>query len=254
MSNNPVATARDYVTTFIMAFNQEIQSQSAHHQDVPIRVVIIEDMREVREGLTMLINGTPGFRCAGSYRSMREALDRIGAQTADIILTDIGLPGMSGIEGARILRERLPSVPILALTIYDNDEKIFAALCAGASGYLLKNTPPAKLLESLTEALNGGAPMSPEVARRVVKLFREFHPPEQAEYRLTPQEMQLLYHCNLGPPFLEAGSRVVVPFRELAPLTARAASPSGLRASTRRPRRRAPRRPEANRTPSRRSS
>jgi len=157
-----------------------------------IRVVIIEDMREVREGLTMLINGTPGFHCAGSYRSMREALDRIGEHTAEIILTDIGLPGMSGIEGARILRERLPNVPILALTVYDNDEKIFAALCAGASGYLLKNTPPARLLESLTEAVNGGAPMSPEVARRVVRLFRDFHPPEHAEYRLTPQEMQLL--------------------------------------------------------------
>src|SRR6266550_6520591 len=158
----------------------------------PIRVVIIEDMREVREGLTMLIDGTPGFHCAGSYRSMREAFDSINKESADVILTDIGLPGMSGIEGARILRERLPTVPILALTVYDNDEKIFAALCAGASGYLLKNTPPAKLLESLTEALNGGAPMSPEVARRVVRLFRDFHPPEHAEYRLTPQEMQLL--------------------------------------------------------------
>lgn len=175
-----------------MALNQPAQAQLDHHEDAQIRVVIIEDMREVREGLTMLINGTPGFHCAGSYRSMREALDCIREHTTDIILTDIGLPGMSGIEGARILRERLPSVPILALTIYDNDEKIFAALCAGASGYLLKNTPPARLLESLTEAVNGGAPMSPEVARRVVRLFRDFHPPEQAEYRLTPQEMQLL--------------------------------------------------------------
>jgi len=175
-----------------VAFNQAVGSRVVHRDGGPIRVVIIEDMREVREGLTMLINGTPGFHCAGSYRSMREALDRISDESADVILTDIGLPGMSGIEGARILRERLPSVPILALTVYDNDEKIFAALCAGASGYLLKNTPPAKLLESLTEALNGGAPMSPEVARRVVEIFRDFHPPEQAEYRLTPQEVQLL--------------------------------------------------------------
>ena len=175
-----------------MAVNQSEQAQVDRHQGAQISVVIIEDMREVREGLTMLINGTPGFRCTGSYRSMLEALDRIGEHTADVILTDIGLPGMSGIEGARILRERLPSVPILALTIYDNDEKIFAALCAGASGYLLKNTTPARLLESLTEAVNGGAPMSPEVARRVVRLFRDFHPPEHAEYRLTPQEMQLL--------------------------------------------------------------
>ena len=175
-----------------MTDNQQAQALDVQSSSAPIRVVIIEDMREVREGLTMLINGTPGFHCAGGYRSMREALDRIGGQSADIILTDIGLPGISGIEGTRILRERLPNVPILALTVYDNDEKVFAALCAGASGYLLKNTPPAKLLESLKEAVNGGAPMSPEVARRVVKLFRDFHPPEQAEYRLTPQEQQLL--------------------------------------------------------------
>jgi DNA-binding NarL/FixJ family response regulator len=174
-----------------VALIQAIQSQTIR-EGAPIRVVIIEDMREVREGLTMLINGTPGFRCAASYRSMRQALDHIDSQGVDLILTDIGLPGISGIEGTRILRERLPNVPILALTIYDNDEKVFAALCAGASGYLLKNTPPAKLLESLTEAVNGGAPMSPEVARRVVKLFRDFHPLEQAEYRLTHQEMQLL--------------------------------------------------------------
>jgi len=172
--------------------NQPAQAQAVKSSATPIGVVIIEDMREVREGLTMLINGTPGFRCVGSYRSMNEALGRIGEHPADIILTDIGLPGMSGIEGARILHDRLPDVPILALTIYDNDEKIFASLCAGASGYLLKNTPPAKLLESLTEAINGGAPMSPEVARRVVKLFRDFHPPDHADYRLTPQEVELL--------------------------------------------------------------
>ena len=140
----------------------------------------------------MLIGGTPGFQCAGSYRSMTEALNQVCEQSADVILTDIGLPGMSGIEGTRILHERSPGVPILALTIYDDEEKVFAALCAGASGYLLKNTPPAKLLESLKEAVDGGAPMSPEVALRVVKLFRDFHPPARAEYRLTPQEMQLL--------------------------------------------------------------
>ncbi len=158
-----------------------------------LRVVIIEDMREVREGLTMLINGTPGFRCVGSYRTMEDALRQLAAGDApDIILTDIGLPGMSGIEGIGILRERLPGVPILALTIYDNDDQVFAALCAGAAGYLLKNTPPARLLDSLHEAAAGGAPMSPEVARRVVKLFREFRPPEHAEYRLTAQETELL--------------------------------------------------------------
>jgi len=143
----------------------------------------------------MSINGTPGYACASSHRTMEDALAqlaRAGTPIPDIILTDIGLPGMSGIEGIRILRERLPEVPLLALTIYDNDDQVFAALCAGASGYLLKNTPPARLLESLREAAAGGAPMSPEVARRVVKLFSEFRPPAHSPYHLTPQETELL--------------------------------------------------------------
>ena len=171
---------------------QQTQTQAADPKPAPLRVVLIEDQREVREGLTVLINGTPGFRCTGSHRSMEEALARIDGQPPDVILTDIGLPGMDGIEGTRILRGRFPDLPILALTVYDNDDNVFDALCAGASGYLLKNTPPARLLESVREALDGGAPMSPEVARRVVRLFREFRPPEHAEYRLTPQETELL--------------------------------------------------------------
>lgn len=168
------------------------QSRPAKPGEAPIRVMLVEDVREVREGLAALIGGTRGFACAGSYRTMEEALARIGADAPDVILTDIGLPGMSGIEGIEILGERLPEVPILALTVYDNDDKVFAALCAGASGYLLKNTPPARLLECVREVLDGGAPMSPEVARRVVRLFREFRPPVHAPCRLTPQETELL--------------------------------------------------------------
>ncbi len=157
-----------------------------------MKVALIEDLREVREGLTALINGTHGFKCIGSYYSMEAALARLGDETPDVILTDIGLPGMSGIQGIEILRGRFPEVPILALTVYDDDHQVFDALCAGASGYLLKNTAPARLLESIREAADGGAPMSPEVARRVVRLFREFRPPESASYRLTPQETELL--------------------------------------------------------------
>jgi DNA-binding NarL/FixJ family response regulator len=157
-----------------------------------IRVVIIEDMREVREGLAALINGTQGFRCVGSYYSMEAALASIGNDPPEVILTDLGLPGITGVRGTEILRERFPQVPILALTVYDNDDQVFDALCAGASGYLLKNTQPARLLESIKEAANGGAPMSPEVARRVIRLFREFRPPETASYHLTAQETQLL--------------------------------------------------------------
>lgn len=158
----------------------------------PLNVVIIEDLRDVREGLAVLVNGTPGFCCPRSYPTMEGALAGIARDNPHVILTDLGLPGMSGIEGIEVLRERLPEVPILALTVHDSDDHVFAALCAGASGYLLKNTPPARLLESLREVANGGAPMSPEIARRVVELFRDFRPPVHADYRLTPQENELL--------------------------------------------------------------
>jgi len=158
----------------------------------PIRVAIVEDRREIRDGLATLINGTPGFRCTGAYRSMEEALERIDRDLPDVVLNDIGLPGMSGIDGIRILKERHPDLLVLMLTIHDDDERIFDAVCAGASGYLLKKTPPARLLESVREAVEGGAPMSPEVARRVIALFREFRPTPNTKCDLTPHEQRLL--------------------------------------------------------------
>jgi len=157
-----------------------------------IRVAIVEDERDIRECLTFLIDGTDGYACTGSYRTMEEALDKIGHQMPSVVLSDIGLPGMNGIDGIRILKERHPDLLILMLTVYDDDERIFDAMCAGASGYLLKKTPPAKLLDSLREAVGGGAPMSPEVARRVITLFREIRPPDRADYQLTPHETRLL--------------------------------------------------------------
>lgn len=158
----------------------------------PLRVVVIEDLREIREGLAALINGTAGYACVASYGMMETALARIKSDQPHIILTDLGLPGMSGIEGIERLREIFSETPIIALTIYDNDEQIFNALCNGANGYLLKNTPPARLLEALREAVEGGSPMSPTIAARVVNLFRQFRPPEHADYHLTPQETELL--------------------------------------------------------------
>jgi DNA-binding NarL/FixJ family response regulator len=108
------------------------------------------------------------------------------------LLVDIGLPGMSGIEGIRRLKDQHPGLAMLMLTVYDDDRRIFDALCAGACGYLLKKTPPARLLECLKEVVDGGAPMSPEVARRVVALFREIRPPVQADHQLTPHEIRIL--------------------------------------------------------------
>src|SRR5690349_10782624 len=118
-----------------------------------IKVAIIEDRREIREALAMLINGTEGFRCTGAYRTMEEALDKIKGALTDIVLSDIGLPGMSGIEGIRLLKERDPNLTVLMLSVYEDDERIFDALCAGASGYLLKRTSPARLIDCLKEAV-----------------------------------------------------------------------------------------------------
>jgi DNA-binding NarL/FixJ family response regulator len=157
-----------------------------------IKVAIIEDERDIRESLCMLVNGTPGYCCTGRYRTMEEALDRIAHQLPDVVLSDIGLPGMSGIDGVRLLKKRYPQLLVLMLTVYDDDERIFDAMCAGACGYLLKKTPPARLLEGLREAVQGGAPMSPEVARRVIAVFRAIRPPDRADYHLTPHETRLL--------------------------------------------------------------
>ncbi len=181
-----------------------------------ISVAIVEDLREVREWLVVLVNGTSGFRCTGSYRTMEEALAKIGDALPDVVVTDIGLPGMSGTDGIRILRERYPELSILALTIFDDDKEVFQALCAGACGYLLKNTPPTRLLESLREVFDGGAPMSPQVARRVVTLFRTFQPPERAECHLTPQEKELLRLLVEGHHYKTAADAMEISYHTVA--------------------------------------
>jgi DNA-binding NarL/FixJ family response regulator len=175
-----------------------------------IGVAVVEDVRALRDGFRMLIDGTDGFRCTGGFRSMEEALDRINSDLPDILLADIGLPGMDGIEGVRRLKERHPGLTILMLTVYDDDERVFDALCAGACGYLLKKTPPARLLESIREAAAGGAPMTPEIARRVVSLFRQFRPPERVDYQLTPHELRLLKLLVEGHNYKTAATQLGV--------------------------------------------
>jgi len=201
----------------------DLREQKEQRSDAPppphggtIRTAIIEDQREIREGLALLIDGTSGYRCTRTFRSMEEALAGIGADPPDVALVDIGLPGMSGIEGIRILRERFPSIRLLMLTVYDDDERIFDALCAGASGYLLKKTPPARLLDSLREAVEGGVPMSPEVARRVVALFQRVRPPDRAEWELTPHEARILKMLVDGHNYKSAARELDVSVNTIA--------------------------------------
>ena len=176
----------------------------------PVSIAIIEDQRRIREGLAALIDGTPGFCCDGSFESMEQALAGLSGHGPGAFLVDIGLPGMSGIEGLPLLKARYPNAPLLVLTVYDDDQRIFQALCAGACGYLLKKTPPARLLESIREALDGGAPMSPEVARRVVSVFRKVAPAAGSSHELTPHEVRLLKLLVEGHSYKTAGAELGV--------------------------------------------
>ena len=180
-----------------------------------INAIIVEDQRDLREGLQMLINFTPGFKCLGAFRTMEEAIARIKYNLPDVVLSDIGLPGMSGIEGIRILKEKYPDLIILVLTVYDDNEKIFDALCAGASGYLLKHTEPSQLISSVKEAVSGGAPMFPEVASKVIKLFREVRPPEKVDYDLTPHETRLLKLLVEGHNYVTAAEELKISYNTI---------------------------------------
>ncbi len=187
----------------------------AEIENKTIKTIIVEDQRDLREGLQTLINFTPNFKCLGAFRSMEEALARVKYDVPDVVLSDIGLPGMSGIEGIRILKEKYPNLVILVLTVYDDNEKIFDALCAGASGYLLKHTDPSQLISSVKEAVSGGAPMSPEVASKVIKLFREVRPPEKVDYDLTPHEVRLLKLLVEGYNYVTAAEELNISYNTI---------------------------------------
>jgi DNA-binding NarL/FixJ family response regulator len=157
-----------------------------------LTVAVVEDQEQIREGLRVLINGTPGYQCTTACATFDSALREFNREAPDVALVDIGLPGISGIEGTRILKKRFPAIGVLILTVHDDDNSILEALCAGAFGYLLKNTPPAQLIEGIREIANGGAPMSPEIARRVITLFQKIRPADHAVYELTPHELRIL--------------------------------------------------------------
>ena len=159
-----------------------------------IKVVIVEDSNTIREGLKLLINGTDGYSCVGAYSRCETLLDEINELDVDVILMDIDLPGISGIEGIRRIKKISKEIIILILTVYDENELIFEALCEGASGYLVKKTPPAKLLEAIKEAYEGGAPMTSNIARKVVDYFQKNKPVQKGRRRssLTKREKEVL--------------------------------------------------------------
>jgi DNA-binding NarL/FixJ family response regulator len=175
-----------------------------------IHVAIVEDEDNVREGLAALINGSEGFRCVLTYSSAERALSELFRDKPDVVLMDIKLPGMSGIECIRTIRMRQPDLPIMMLTVYEDDEKIFESLKAGASGYLLKKTPPAKLLEAIVDLRNGGSPMSSCIARKVVEVFRAMGPSTQAAENLTTREHEILSYLARGYRYREIADALFI--------------------------------------------
>ncbi|HMO81847.1 MAG TPA: response regulator transcription factor [Pyrinomonadaceae bacterium] len=174
------------------------------------RVAIVEDIAGIRESLGELLNISDSYECTALYRSMEDALARISFDVPDVVLCDIGLPGMNGLDGMKILKEQYPALLIIMLTVYDDNDRIVEAICAGASGYLLKNTPPEKLIASIDEVVAGGAPMSPEIARRVMELFRTNPPPKVVDHDLTPHEVRLLKMLVDGHNYKTAASELGV--------------------------------------------
>ena len=138
-----------------------------------IRVAIFEDNRSLREGLTAMIGGTAGFECVGAFPNCNNLLKNVTQAKPDVILMDIEMPGINGIEAVSLIKEEFPEIKILMETIFDDDEKIFNSICAGAEGYILKHTPPAEIIEAINEIYDGGSPMTPSIANRVLKMVKD---------------------------------------------------------------------------------
>jgi DNA-binding NarL/FixJ family response regulator len=159
-----------------------------------ISVAIVEDDSEMRDGLVQLLQAA-GFNVAGAFSNCERFIDHIdtlGEHLPSVTLLDIGLPGISGIEGIGRIKALLPETKILMFTVFEDDQKIFDAICAGASGYLLKKTPPAKLLDAIRDTHEGGAPMSASIARKVLAQFQKFSKPAAPDYGLTEREHDIL--------------------------------------------------------------
>jgi len=175
-----------------------------------VKIMIVEDQEEVREGLRVLINGSEGYRCVAACRSAEEALERLPDATPDVVLMDIHLPGMLGTECVVHIKNLFPEIQVMMLTVFENNDEIFRSLEAGATGYLLKKTPPVKLLEAIRDLVNGGSPMSSEIARKVVQRFRQPQGPRFPEASLTPREEEILSYLAKGYLYKEIANTLFI--------------------------------------------
>ena len=158
-----------------------------------IKVGIVEDNSALQLSLVQLFNKTQGMQCVASLSNLLNVLSEFKKAKPDVVLMDIGLPGISGIEGVRTVKSNFETVHVLMFTVFEDDEKIFDAIRAGASGYLLKKTPPEEIVEAVKELYEGGAPMSPSIARKVIQAFQSQPSSAMTDYQLTGREKEILY-------------------------------------------------------------
>lgn len=175
-----------------------------------IKVAIVEDIDAIRNGLSELISGSFGFKCVGNYSSAEEALIEIPKVSPEIVLMDIQLPGISGIECVRILKKEFPSILIMMLTVFENDDNIFESLKAGASGYLLKKTPSPELLESIQNLYNGGSPMTGIIARKIVQTFQIEKEISGKQSILSKRENEILTYLAKGYRYKEIAEELFI--------------------------------------------
>ena len=175
-----------------------------------IRVAIVEDEDEIRNALRILINGFDGFTCENAYSSAEDALMNIPSLTPDVVLMDVQLPGKNGIECVKELKKLCRTTQFMMCTVYDDDDNIFDALRAGATGYLLKRTSPVQMLEAIRDLHAGGSPMSSEIARRVVVYMHQKHKPSQATDTLTQREKEILNYLSKGYLYKEIADKLFV--------------------------------------------
>ena len=171
-------------------------------------VAVVEDDRGLREQLVQILDAAPDIECVGSFATAEEALKRIPALNPDVVLMDIKLPGMSGIRCAAELRKMSPALSIIMVTVYEDSERIFMALKAGANGYLVKSSPPGQLLEAIRDVYTGGSPMSSHIARKVVQHFHGIGPSPTESENLSPREQQVLDLLSSGFIYKEIGDKL----------------------------------------------
>lgn len=179
-----------------------------------IRVVLYEDNNQLREGLAMLIQGSDGFDVINTYRNCNHIEEDIAADKPDIVLMDIDMPGVGGIEGLKLIRKKNSTCKVLMLTVFDDRKNIFEAIRAGADGYLLKKTPPAKLLEHLKDVYEGGSPMTASIARQVIEMFNQYHESGEhkkgEDYNLSQREKDVLQLMVKGYTYKMAGAELFI--------------------------------------------